>query len=1285
MAALLPYVPRLVAEWMESEPATRYRSIPGTCVFADISGFTKLTERLARNGKAGAEEMGDLLNATFDALLSAAYDFGANLIKWGGDAVLLLFDDDGHAERAAEASWAMQDVMRDIGRLTTSCGVVRLGMSIGIHTGNFDMILAGTHHRELIVTGPGASATAHMEKIAARGQIVMSTATRDSLPAQSKSLPAGPGWRLTRPPGAAMAPNRSRKHAAASLADVFCRQLSEHLRSGVVDHEHRTITVGFIEFSGTDELLAAEGPEALTEAVEYVMAATQDAASDNDVTILATDLCEDGGKIIVVSGAPRAMGDDEARVLSTVRRVVHPGGRLALRAGVNSGAVFAGDYGPFYRRVYSITGDCVNLAARLMGHAHHGQVIAMPTVVERSRASFETTPLPPFLVKGKTAPVEALLIGDPQRVSAVRRADRLPLIGRDAELAAILEVANRAAAGHGGVVELVGPPGIGKSRLLEAVVETCGARPLWADGEVYGSATPYQPMQRLLRHTLGLPDNVEDPVLAAVIGDLTAGTAPDLLPWLALIGVVAGVELPETPAVADLDPRIRKARLETVTSDLLGRLLTMPIVMIFNDLYLMDEATIDFLKRLAADVADRPWIIVATRRADSTSPFEKSAPVTRISLEPLDIEVATSFLIAANSDSPLPPQRLRQLAERAGGNPLFLRELIAGVAGGADIDSLPDSVEGVIATRIDRLPPARRRCLRSAAVLGMTVEPELLSTALEDDTIDRHSLADLNEFLVEGPDGRWRFTHHLVRAAAYEGLPYRRRVELHGRLADVLEAQAADRADDLADLLSIHCFHGGRYDSAWHYARVAGSRARGHYALTEAADHLTRALDAADRLPDCDDRVVAETDEALAGVYVDLGEYDKADRALAHGRRRVRAEIYWLARLQLATATAREQSGRYADALRWVTRTRGTLAGHDDPESLAVLSRASAFAASARYRQGRFSAAIKWSERAAAEALAAGDRRNHARALEIGALSAAYAGRAWSDESFEYALAIYDELGDLPAKAVALNRFGVCAYFAGRWDDAVALYVQAEQTYWRVGREFDAAINAANRAEVLVRQGHLDDIDEIIAAATRVWSATGASSAMAFGLSLLGWASLARGEYDAALAQLAEARALCVGLGETDEIATIDGACALVHLRRGDAATALATAAAALHGDAATGGPATPLLERVRGEALVESGRQVAGFAALRASLEEARRRDAMHEVAEALDALLRLDAPGTGPERAAWQTERAALVERLGIVELAKPLGSRRPPAAGTVPGHGAHPSLRAVSQLDR
>jgi class 3 adenylate cyclase/tetratricopeptide (TPR) repeat protein len=1248
--SLMPYVPRLVVDWLSETPEVRHRVIAGTCMFADISGFTALTERLAERGKAGAEEMGELLNATFDALLTAAYDYGANLVKWGGDAVLLLFDGDGHAIRASQAAWEMQAVMRRRGKLATSAGVVRLGMSIGIHSGNFDFLLVGSRFRELIVTGPGSTATAHMEKIAERGQIVISAATRVALPVGCVGSAVEDGWLLTSPPGAVRVPNKSRPPVTVDLGVAFCDPLRDHLAGGTVDHEHRRVTIGFIEFSGTDALLEREGPAALAAAVALVVDAVQDAAAASGITVLSSDLCENGGKIIVASGVPRSVGDDESRVLSVVRRVVVSGGRLALRAGVNSGRVFAGDYGPRYRRVYSVTGDCVNLAARLMAKAEPGQVIAMPEVVEASRTQFDTTALPPFPVKGKTAPIEALLIGSPQRAAAVTSSNRLPIVGRDHELAVLVGAVDRAVRGTGTVVEIVGGPGIGKSRLLEELTDRVNARVLWADGEVYGTTTPYQPMQRLLRHALELADDVDDHVVASALRDLTARVAPDLLPMLPLIGVVAGVDFPDTDEVTALDQEVRKARLEAVVSDLLGRLLTTPVVLVLNDLYLMDEATIDLLRKLASDVVGRPWLIIATRRPETSSPFGASQPLTALRIEPLDELAAAELIASSDLESSLSPRRIRELVERAGGNPLFLRELVISARSGADLSDLPDSVEGVIAAHIDRLVPARRRWLRAASVLGMTLDMDLLSAVLDDDTDPAAVAPDMTDFLEAGADGQWRFTHHLVRVAAYEGLPYRRRTELHARTADLLEQRSGGHADMYADLLSTHCFHGEKFERAWHYSRIAAERARGHYALAEAAECYRRALTSASRVADAQPGAVAQVCEDLAVVYLDLGERVKSDQALAQGRRQAKGNPLLEASLGLRTATHREQSGKYTDALRWVTKARALLAGREDMESLRLLAQLAELAASARFRQGRYVDAIADAHAALVLARRCGDRRTEAQALTVRELAGATIGLPFDVSRLDECIAIYTELGDVRGQARAYNWFGGCAYYAGHWDEAVNFFQRAERAYWKAGREYDAATNAANRAEVLIAQGHLEEVDEILTNAMTVWRSTDSTSAVGFGLMLRGQAQLARGEADTALLSLTEARAIRAELRETDDVVTTDAVIAECHLRLGDLPAALRCADDAL-ARAGVGAPGTPLLLRVRGEALVGAGRDTEGRVALRASLAEARGRNARHDVAHALAALLADDPAAPPKERAEWQREYAEVVELLGLV----------------------------------
>ena len=608
----------------------------------------------------------------------------------------------------------------------------------------------------------------------------------------------------------------------------------------------------------------------------------------------------------------------------------------------------------------------------------------------------------------------------------------MPLVGRDLELTTLLDAAAKAACGEGSVVELVGPAGAGKSRLLEELVERTDASVLWADGDIYGTATPYQPLHRLFRQQLGVAEGAPASEMAKLLHDLVAGVDATLLPWLPLIGIVAGVDLPMTPEVETMDPDVRKERLEQVTSDTFGQWLTTPTIFIFNDLHFMDEASVDMFKRLADDSADRPWLLIATRRPDGQISLPADSNITRIELEPLDAAAAAQFVALATADAPMPHHRMQALVDRASGNPLFLKELVAGATDLGDADALPDSIEGVVAARIDRLPRERRRLLRAASVLGMTVELQLLDAILTAEDSPEASVfvgwEDLSEFVVPTDEGHLRFAHHLIRETAYEGLPFRRRSVLHARAADIIEQRAGARVGEYAELLSLHSFRGERYHAAWEYSRLAGDLARGRYANTDAADCYRRAVASARYVSSVADADVADVCEALGDVYVDLGEFDAAERFLHEARQRAGDDTIRCARLRLKTAAQRQLIGRYPDALRWLSRGRRIVEQRDDRESLEMRAKLAELYAAIRYAQGRHREAITWAQRSIAEARAGGDRLTQAKALEMQNVAAAVSGDAVDDASGREALALYAELGDLRGLARAHNTLGICAY-----------------------------------------------------------------------------------------------------------------------------------------------------------------------------------------------------------------------------------------------------------------
>ncbi|MGB8361860.1 MAG: adenylate/guanylate cyclase domain-containing protein, partial [Acidimicrobiia bacterium] len=321
--SLQPYVPRVASEWDEVALGRPWRSVEGTLVFVDISGFTALSERLAQKGRIGAEELTSVLNRVFGEMLDVVYQRGGALLKFGGDALLLLFSTDDHVMQACAATVEMRSALRTASRLPTSVGRIDLKMSSGIHTGAIDFFLVGESHRELIVSGPAASATTEMEATAEAGEIVVTTDVKDALPDEFVGEPKGNGWLIRkrkidypacglilRPPG------------DTALTTMVSVGLRDHLGAVAQDSEHRIATIAFMSFKGIDVIIREQGPEEAARRLEALVVAAQAAADREGLTFLASDIDADGGKIILAAGVPSSRHDDEGRVLRAAREIL---------------------------------------------------------------------------------------------------------------------------------------------------------------------------------------------------------------------------------------------------------------------------------------------------------------------------------------------------------------------------------------------------------------------------------------------------------------------------------------------------------------------------------------------------------------------------------------------------------------------------------------------------------------------------------------------------------------------------------------------------------------------------------------------------------------------------------------------------------------------------------------------------------------------------------------------------------------------------------------------------
>jgi tetratricopeptide (TPR) repeat protein len=688
-----------------------------------------------------------------------------------------------------------------------------------------------------------------------------------------------------------------------------------------------------------------------------------------------------------------------------------------------------------------------------------------------------------------------------------------------------------------------------------------------------------------------------------------------------------------------------------------------PTLLVIDDAHRMDEASSDALTTLAHSIADQEsWLVITTRRDVATgfaSPPQTNPVVMRPA--PLSEAAANALIAAATSATPLKSHQVQALVKRAGGNPLFLVELLAAPQPASSADTLPGSVAALMTAQIDQIGPRDRSLLRRAAVLGETFSDELLRRLFDDASPapDRRVWRRLAGFVQLAGPGQHRFRHALIRDAAYEGLPYRVRRDLHLRVGAAIEA--GESGEDNAALLSLHFFQAGEYQRAWRYATQAADRARRVYANVEAATLYQRALACVRHVADAGGQVAA-IHEALGDVHALLGEYQQADEAFRAARTACNDPLV-AARLLEKQARIPERLGRYSQALARITRGLRMLDRVDDPARVTWQRAAlEAQRAASLQQQGRHTLAVRWCQSAIADAEASQNRRALARAYFL--LDWAYCdlGRFEDATYSPHALAIYEELEDYGHQSVVLNNMGVFAYWQGRWSDAVEFYTRGRVTRERTGDAVNAAMGTANVAEILSDQGRLDQAEPMFHEALRVWQAAGDRGGVAFATSALGRIASRTERFDEALELLARAREVFVDLGARSDVVETDARVAECVVVSGDARRALQLADDALARAAAQSASHSqaPLLERVRGWALLGLGDTTAADQAFNASLDAARRRDAVFEEAVTLDALARLASDDRLDDAAALRAAADRILTRLGVTYLAWP---RLPP----------------------
>jgi predicted ATPase/class 3 adenylate cyclase len=914
----LAYLPRLLLQSLEETPSSGQpveREFSAAVLFADISGFTALTERLAARGAEGVEELSAILNAYFGRIIDTIHAHGGDVIKFAGDALLAVWVTDETSDlsecvrRTAQCGLAIQAGLRDY----SAPGNTRLTLRAAIGAGPMRMLqIGGVYQRqEPVIAGEPLLQVGACSHIGQPGEVVVSAEAWQVVNHDFDAQPREQGvYCLLASRQAATLLARPSWSVSDSLAQQVKRFVPAAIHhrveagQGIWLAELRRITVLFINLPdmhyGTPLAEAQQAMQTLQQALyRYEGSVNKLSVDDKGVSLLA-----------VYGLPPLSHNDDPGRgvraALDIREQLESLGWQYAI--GVTTGRAFCGSIGNEQRCEYTIMGDVVNLAARLMQKAKNSILVDEPTASMAEHIEFEAHA--PLTLKGKARPVSAfrpLAYIQEEESSA-----ETELVGRDAEQQQLQQAMSTLHSGGSSVAIVDGEAGIGKTSLtswLKAQATTQEVMAVRAFASAIDKNTPYYAWSGLLEQLFAIRAVTDsrqrgDRVLAYLDGhDELQRLAP-------LMNDILSLQLSDNEVTRQL---AGEARADNVTDFIIGVLRfaasRQPLLLMLDNAHWMDSASWSLIRQVVRDVSPLMLVLVTRTLVEplpKTYRYLKTDPdtvnITLGSLSAEDTYTLSCRVLAADAVE----DDVRQLFDqKSHGNPFFIEQIANSLQeieavriinrtcmraeGVPDLSSLnlPDTLEGMITERIDRLGPSQQLVLKVASVIGNVFRASLLRDVYPIDA-DRERLDDVLEdfvrlgFLVQAREQSapsYVFSQILVQEVAYNLMLFAQRQQLHEAIAQWYERTYPDK---LAPYYSLLVYHYGRVnDDEKHleYCVKAGEQAVRNFANIEA-------LELFDRVFKLDEKLGFPTpDQQRASWYQEMGEAHYALASFNNSRR----------------------------------------------------------------------------------------------------------------------------------------------------------------------------------------------------------------------------------------------------------------------------------------------------------------------------------------------------------------------------------------------------------------
>jgi len=968
----------------------------------------------------------------------------------------------------------------------------------------------------------------------------------------------------------------------ARLQSYVPKQLAEKIRSsGHVEGERRQVTVVFAGISGFAELSERLDAEEVTGCVNACFKELVDAVYQYEGMVDKFL----GESIMAVFGAPVAFEDDAERALRAAlmmrarledfnrHRIDKLGEELNLHIGVNSGAVIAGNVGSDLRMSYTVMGDTVNIASRLQDAADRGQIFVSHNTRRLTRGAFTFRAMEPIRLKGKSdqVPVYELIAAKIQPGKA-RGVTGLfsPLVGREWECKALIECITGLRLGHRAIAMIYGDAGVGKSRLVAEVQRRESKGVTWLEGRCFATShtLSYGPFLDLLRRHLGLADEYSDIEQRAVLHDCVRETFPDswdVYPVLAQL-LALGLDDSDEQVLKQLKGEAFRNRLFEIIVELLSQLDSRgPVVVLIEDLHWADESSIVLLNHLIALTGAEHLAIIGTRRTreEPLAHWAKLAPaleqqreyLIEIELKPLPFNASRALVEHLLGGNYLPQTLSNQILDKSEGNPFFLEEVLQSliergvlvregqgwmVGASSETIRVPDTLQGLLLSRLDQLPEDLKKVVQKAAVIGRIFLYRLLEQLVRGDRLD----ADLASLQGSGlvreysrlPEVEYAFKHALTKQVAYQTLLGPARKALHRKVGEAIELIFGPRLQEFSGVLGYHYFSAECWEKALEYLVRSADAGFRVCAYAEARGHCSRALECLSHLGTDPEHLQQRIDLTIelvgASLLAESPEKNLARLMEVEPVAQSLADPVRLGRVQLWIGRAHYYATRFREAMAYFQKVVILASDLRDPELMALPGAA---IARVLFMQGQFKESVQFLDQALPllEAAQLGHEMLFAhmiRGIARTCLGHYAAGMSDLNGALEIARANRDQ----NAEAMAHTGLAIIQLVAGGYEEGVASAGKALEVAEKSGDAFFRYTTNSCIAWGTLRLGHPKE-------SLPYW-ATGREAAKPMGgrLILGDWfaafeaeALLGSGDPEAALRRAEEALALAQTAGST--------------------------------------------------------------------------------------------------------------------------------------------------------